>query len=219
MAATRGDATAWAAHLSLLGNIQYFLAGFLLADFFLSSPPAGRRSSAWDVVSAIGWPCLGFFLVHNPQAVSFALPGILTLLCAAGCYGKVTSRVLASPWATATGGMCYSIYLLHNYTIAALGAVTQRIGAGLSFDLRLVVQTLIIAPVVLILCLAFYCCIERPCMDPAWPARLRDILRRRMLRTGQSRSRDTERAGVAVTAQLRRHSSIYEAPGKGAQIA
>ena len=38
----------------------------------------------------------------------------------------IVRRVITNSWITVIGGMCYSIYLLHNYAIAALGMVTER---------------------------------------------------------------------------------------------
>ncbi len=173
MNVSRRNAFTWMAHLSLLGNIQYFLAGFLLAEFFLLWPTDRCRNRSWDVVSAIGWPCFGFLLVEYPQAAAVGLPGIILLLCAAAFYGTVSSRAFASIWVASIGGMCYSIYLLHNYAIATLGFLTERIGQGLPFEVRLAIQAVIITPIVLTICILFYRAIEQPCMYSDWPARLK----------------------------------------------
>jgi peptidoglycan/LPS O-acetylase OafA/YrhL len=68
--------------------------------------------------------------------------------------------------------MCYSIYLLHNYIIATFGLVTENIGQHLPFEIRLVLQTLILGSITLVICTAFYKLIEQPCMSSDWPARL-----------------------------------------------
>jgi peptidoglycan/LPS O-acetylase OafA/YrhL len=173
MSVSRGNFFTWMAHLSLLGNIQYFLAGFLLAEFFLLWPTARHRNWRWDVVSAIGWPCFVFLLVEYPQAAAVGLPGIILLLYVAAFYGTASSRAFASVWVASIGGMCYSIYLLHNYAIATLGFVTERIGQGLPFEVRLAIQALIVTPIVLTICIVFYRAIEQPCMYSDWPARLK----------------------------------------------
>ena len=176
MTASRGNFFTWMAHLSLLGNIQYFLTGFLLAEFFLLWPTARHKNRGWDVVSVIGWPCFVFLLVEYPRIAAVGLPGIILLLYVAAFYGTVSSRAFASVWVASIGGMCYSIYLLHNYAIATLGFLTERIGQGLPFEVRFAIQALIITPVVLTICIVFYRAIEQPCMYPDWPAKLKTFV-------------------------------------------
>ena len=156
------------AHLSLLGNIQYFLTGFLLAELFLLFPMAQHRNRQWDIATAVAWPTLAVLLVEWPEAVAVALPAIILLLYVAAFYGSISSGMFANLWVASIGGMCYSIYLLHNYAIAALGSVTEQIGQGLTFEVRLAIQALIMTPMVLAVCIVFYRAIEQPCMRPDW---------------------------------------------------
>ncbi len=173
MNVSRGNLATWMAHLSLAGNIQYFLTGFLLADFFLVLPVAKYRNHRWDIVTLLGWPALIFLLIRYTQIANVALPAVILLLYVAVFYGTRSSRLFATLWVASIGGMCYSIYLLHNYAIAVLGFITERIGQGLPFEARFVIQSLIMTPAVLALCIVFYRLIEQPCMRPDWPARLR----------------------------------------------
>jgi peptidoglycan/LPS O-acetylase OafA/YrhL len=177
--AVRGNLAAWLCHLTLLGNIQYFLTGFLLADFFLLLPTATYRNRMWDIVTATIWPCFAVLLVKYPQAVAVALPGIILLLYVAAFYGTLSSGIFSSLWVASIGGMCYTIYLLHNYTVAILGSVTEWIGQGLAFETRLAIQALVMTPVVLAVSIGFYRAIEQPCMRPDWPVRLSDFMARK----------------------------------------
>lgn len=174
MVVSRGDVVAWMAHLTLVGNIQYFLTGFLLADFFLLLPTTKYRDWRWDIATAIGWPCFGVLLVASPGSVAVALPAIILLLYVAAFYGPLSSSAFASLWVASIGGMCYSIYLLHNYAIAMIGFVTERIGQRLPFGMRFFIQTILITPIVLAVCMVFYRLIEQPCMYADWPRRLRN---------------------------------------------
>lgn len=74
--------------------------------------------------------------------------------------------------------MCYTIYLLHNYIIAALGMVTQRISQGGAFSVRLLIHFLLMTPIVLVIGALYFRFIERPCMRPDWPQRLRSAFLR-----------------------------------------
>jgi peptidoglycan/LPS O-acetylase OafA/YrhL len=160
------------AHLTLIGNIQYFLTGFLLADFFLLLPTARYRNRWWDIATALGWPCFAVMLIVRPGMATVALPGIILLLYVAVFYGTLSSALFGSLWVATIGGMCYSIYLLHSYVISTLGFLTERVGNGLPYQVRLLTQVILMAPIVLGISTMFYLGIEQPCMRADWPKRL-----------------------------------------------
>ena len=77
------------------------------------------------------------------------------------------------PWIAVTGGMCYSIYLMHFPLIAVFFKVTRRlISTRLDFLGNFLVQCVVTLLPVLLLCVVFYLLVERPCMDPDWPLKL-----------------------------------------------
>jgi peptidoglycan/LPS O-acetylase OafA/YrhL len=154
--------------LSLLGYGQYFLAGFLLTEFYLSTPAKRGRSRIWDIVAVAGWTILLASLVRRAQPVAWLAPAIIFLLCVAAFQGVAVRRFVTNPWIATIGGMCYSIYLLHNYAIAALGLVTERLTPAGPFTLRLLIQFVISSPIVLAICALYFRLIERPCMRPDW---------------------------------------------------
>jgi peptidoglycan/LPS O-acetylase OafA/YrhL len=162
----------WMSHLTLLGNIQYFLTGFLLADFFLLLPTAKYRNRWWDIVTFLGWPCFAVMLVGRPGMATVALPAIILLLYVGAFYGTLSSSMFGSLWVASIGGMCYSIYLLHSYTISTLGFLTERLGSSLPYEVRLLTQVILMTPIVLAISTIFYLAIEQPCMRADWPKRL-----------------------------------------------
>jgi peptidoglycan/LPS O-acetylase OafA/YrhL len=172
------------AHLTLAGNIQYFLAGFLLAEIFLTAPPVTNRRHLWDLASVVGWPSLAILLVYDPPAVDVALPILILLLYLGAFYGTTSSAAFANIWPAAIGGMCYTIYLLHNYIVAVVGMVTERIAQGQSFELRLLAQISLISPFILLVSIIYYKCVEQPCMRPDWPVRLKRFFLDRILGGG-----------------------------------
>jgi peptidoglycan/LPS O-acetylase OafA/YrhL len=173
---SRLDPAGWLRHLSLVGNIQYFLTGFLLADFFLVHPPAENHNRVWDAISVAGWPLLAVLLVVAPVFVFTALPAIILLLYGAVFYGPASRRAFGTVWVASIGGMCYSIYLIHNYAIALLGFITERLGQDLIYEARLMLQFAIMGPIVLFASICFYRLVEQPCMRSDWPTRLRRLL-------------------------------------------
>lgn len=157
--------------ISILCYLQYFLAGFLLADLYVLMKPGMRNSAGWDVIAAaglagsFGWMYLGYSLEYA---------GPLSLLV--GYYavfrGVFVRRLLSLAFISTVGGMCYSIYLIHNHVIAASGFTTEQISAHLSFPFRMGVQSLLLLPLVMLTSGIFYVAIERPCMNPDWPRQL-----------------------------------------------
>lgn len=158
--------------LSLLAFSQYFLAGFLLVEFYLAAGRKRRPHWLWDLVWFAGWASFLALLVQGGPAFGWFAPWLILLLYIAAFRGIVAQRIITNAWLTTIGGMCYTIYLLHNYLVAGIGMVTERILPGLPFETRLLVQFLLISPGVLIVSALYFRWIERPCMRPDWPQRL-----------------------------------------------
>jgi len=166
--------------LSVVGFLQFFLCGFLIADLYVAdwqSKPS--RTLAWDAVSLVGWPLLvALWLQDAPNPTLFIL--LAFLLFCAGFRGRVTSRALGTPAIATIGGMCYSIYLLHFPLISMIGRHTLPAGAALRPWMHLLIQTAIIAPPVLLICGVYFALIERPCMERDWPQKLAAWVRARL---------------------------------------
>jgi peptidoglycan/LPS O-acetylase OafA/YrhL len=162
----------------LLTTIQYFLLGWLLADIYVDgwheTPSPGRR---WDVVGVLALAAvLGIALLHPALGRALA-PWLLFTLCYAFFRSIDLRRALSNRWLATIGGMCYSIYLVHYPIFILLGSHLRSIGR-LQPDLAFAATCLILLPIGLVASAVFFVLVERPCMDPAWPDRLRDRLRR-----------------------------------------
>ena len=163
--------------LSVVGFLQFFLCGFLIADLFVTDwKGKPSHSMAWDVVSLIGWPLLALLWMQDAQYPAIFIALAFVLFCAA-FRGTITSRVLGIPAVATIGGMCYSIYLLHFPLISIIGRHTLTIGSGSAQWVHLAIQTAIIVPPVLLVCGVYFALIERPCMERDWPQRLAARLR------------------------------------------
>jgi peptidoglycan/LPS O-acetylase OafA/YrhL len=73
--------------------------------------------------------------------------------------------------------MCYSIYLLHYPIISFVISRSKTFVFTDNFDLNLLAQFLIVAPVLLIISSGFFLFIEKPCMRKNWPGRLWEKMR------------------------------------------
>jgi peptidoglycan/LPS O-acetylase OafA/YrhL len=131
-----------------------------------------------------GWILLLFLLIHNNASYVWVAPWIILALYIAAFHGVIVNRFVTNPWITTIGGMCYTIYLLHNYIIAGLGSITERFGSSGMFSVRLLIQFVLMTPIVLAICGLYFRFVERPCMRPDWPPQLKSAFLRIKLRRG-----------------------------------
>jgi peptidoglycan/LPS O-acetylase OafA/YrhL len=168
---------------TILNHLHYFLDGFLFADLLLIDSPDGHRqqpfrSAAWDAVSLIGWPVV--FLLPRMDATLAWLPLLILPLYLAAFYGPASNWFFRRPFVALTGGMCYSIYLMHMLIISIVFKGTSHLAVFHDFLLNYIVQIATLGTVVSLFGTLYYVAIERPCMDPNWPrALLRRIARPR----------------------------------------
>jgi peptidoglycan/LPS O-acetylase OafA/YrhL len=158
--------------MSILFYLQYFVAGLLLADFFVLDLEGMRSSWMWDVAGLAGLAFM-FGVGHDVYAAHVLLPFVLGIVCLAAMRSIVLRRFVANPWIAVIGGMCYSIYLLHFALMAAIFKLTRRlIVVRADFLTNFVIQIVVTGVPILLLSMLYYRLVERPCMDPDWPSKL-----------------------------------------------
>ena len=163
-------------HLSIASSLQYFLVGFLLADWFLTAMPRMMSSWIWDVVG-IG-SLVGIFLVDDRIAF-YVLPVLVFAGVVGGFKGTWLSRIFRAPVISTLGGMCYSLYLTHSPAIQGGFWLLARLHVNEGrFWHTAMYGVLISFPIVFPVGMVFYVLIERPCMDREWPRKLGRYLAR-----------------------------------------
>jgi peptidoglycan/LPS O-acetylase OafA/YrhL len=157
---------------SIVGQLQYFLAGFLVADLYVcrnwTASPVHR---IWDYVSLVGWPALTILWTRS-WLTTWLFPGFAFLLCCAALRGPWSRRLFSNVWIATIGGMCYTIYLFHYQLISFVGSRALQVRLGNGYAGMYMLEFLLVTPIVLVACAAFFVLIERPCMRPDWPRRL-----------------------------------------------
>jgi peptidoglycan/LPS O-acetylase OafA/YrhL len=145
---------------SLLGTAQFFVAGFLLADLYtLDFPAPGSRSYLWDLVAVGGWFLV---LATNKEWWNLMMPLGLVAVYWSAFAGRLVNHLFRSTMTSVIGGMCYSIYLIHQQIIGVVAIVVHHTLAVW------IVSILVIS----ICCPIFFLLVERPCMNHDWPIRL-----------------------------------------------
>jgi peptidoglycan/LPS O-acetylase OafA/YrhL len=150
--------------------LQYFLAGMLLSDLYVTEIPSWRASWLWDVVSGAAW-CALLFIGLPP--FFYPLEPLLIAVAFIGAFrGVLLRRLFSVEWLAVLGGMCYSIYLWHFFVIALVFKVSRHVLVTRDLLANFLVQSVLILPCILVFCVLYFVLIERPCMDPAWPQKL-----------------------------------------------
>lgn len=169
-----GTSLFWA---TILWWLQYFLAGMLLSDIYVVDMTSWSPHLSWDLISGAAWCVLLVpFIPHNVQ---YAIEPLLIALAFVGAFrGVWLHRLFATRWLAIIGGMCYSIYLWHFLVIALVFKISRHMVAGHDLLANFLLQALFILPCVLAFSVLYFVLIERPCMDPAWPQKLRATLLR-----------------------------------------
>jgi peptidoglycan/LPS O-acetylase OafA/YrhL len=163
--------------ISILYYAQFFLTGLLLADIYVVDGRRLKSSIAWDFLGAAA--LIAMFALPTSFFVSqIVMPWAMTLIWFAALRSILLQKVFSNQWIAVIGGMCYSIYLLHFMFIAAIFRVTRHlIFHRLDYLGNFAIQILVTAIPAVALTMIFFFAIERPCMDPRWPQKLRLWLR------------------------------------------
>jgi peptidoglycan/LPS O-acetylase OafA/YrhL len=169
-----GGGNYWMA-FSLLGNLPYFLAGFLLADFYLAGGLAARDFK-WDAVFLFAGAAIVFIQDH--EAWRFLIPWLILAACVAAFRGRFTAPWLSHRWLTTIGGMCYTIYLYHWFMISGLCRATMVLQTKILW-LDLLIQSAVMAPIIIVTCTVLFVLFERPFMQRDWPGKLWGKISRR----------------------------------------
>jgi peptidoglycan/LPS O-acetylase OafA/YrhL len=162
----RPDGVRW--ELSILNYGQFFLAGFLVSDLYVTWLPKLPKSILWDIAAAPLW-C--FVFLGSENTTHTWIPLITVLLYCGAFQGVVIRWFLRRSWVTVIGGMCYSIYLTHSLALQGAYKVFSKLPIH-GWWSKLIVSEILILPILLIVGTTFFLLIERPCMDKNWPQKL-----------------------------------------------
>ena len=164
--------------LSILGYVDYFAAGFLLADIYvLNLRNSVDKSVLADVTGILAAVTLLCCLLASPVhwAVSPPGPGLewsvlspFLVLIFYGCVfrGRWLNRLMTNRWIVVAGGMCYSFYLYHSLIIGAMFSrgTLRFYNPHHPFTINFLVQCALILPAVVIVCTLCYLVFEQPFM-------------------------------------------------------
>lgn len=153
----------------LPAQFEYFAAGIVLADFYLTDW-SGRlgKSSRWDVAGAVAWMAvlvtlMSFAVVENVVR-SWLLVILVFVAFGAALMGRVSYRLWAGRAVTLIGGMCYSFYLYHDPVLKLAGGRLFASVPDLGYWARFGLGLLVLVPLVMAVTVVMYALCERPFM-------------------------------------------------------
>lgn len=152
--------------------LHYFLAGFLLADLYLTTEARNLRKRLWwDIATVIAALAIPAVLLRFWQYL-FALPFLVALLYA-GCFrGRISNRLVRLRWIVITGGMCYTFYLYH---VLIIGGSLHKTMAwslpGLPLAIDFLLQFVLVCVPIFAICGGLFVFTEKPFMKWSLSAR------------------------------------------------
>lgn len=164
----------------ILDNLKYFMAGFLVADLYLTTwAREPVRHWAWNVVAPAA--LLILLLLPHQRDYGYEIvmaPVTIFVLLVSAFKSPFWNRALRKPWIVAIGGMCYTIYLYHFAFISLFGRVFLRLMKMPSDPLNVLILVALLFSLVLIFCMMLFPWLEKPFMYRDWPQRFQAWLRR-----------------------------------------
>lgn len=152
--------------MSLLAYMQYFLAGFLLADLHQTGVVHNRRQSlVWDALGVAGAAMVLLAMMFWRDELYCVLPFLVLLFYAGAFQGRILQRIFSARPIVIVGGMCYTIYLYHVPIITVFKDLVRAVSApALPLWADFGIQTLVLTPLILAICSVLYVYTEKPFM-------------------------------------------------------
>lgn len=155
--------------LSVLGQLPHFLVGFLVADFYLTDwEKTSRQHVAWDVVAVLAYVTMCYTWTTELWK-NLLFSAALFVLFTAAFRGIYFKKMLQNGWVAITGGMCYTIYLIHLPLLEGLMVLTKNIVWTEKIWVNFGLQAAICLPIVWVLGALFFWVLEKPFMRISLP--------------------------------------------------
>jgi peptidoglycan/LPS O-acetylase OafA/YrhL len=158
----------WLNRALLPAQFEYFVAGILLADLYLTNWKNSLGfSHKWDAFGLLAGLSMLVLLAASDRYYGFGrdlgLAASVFIMLSSMLKGRFLHHLSAGSFVTLVGGMCYSFYLYHDpllrYSAAALRPILPE-----AYLARWLVGILSILPVAAIGSLIMYALAERPFM-------------------------------------------------------
>lgn len=149
---------------SLLGQLQHFLIGMLMADLYKNETDwVQKKQLIWDFLAPVALLVMAYTWTEE-LGKTLLMNAALAVLFLSTFKGKYFPRFLSLKWLTIIGGMCYTIYLIHLPLLEMLYSFIDSFGHSTSWSGQLSISLLIALPVILLSSMIAYKVVEQPFM-------------------------------------------------------
>ena len=160
---------------SLFLFLQYFLLGFLFADFYITKDYKAINKAVSIPLGILSLLCI-MAMPHDEHLNNYqiliyriCLMIFLFIFFYMALFSASWKKILSIPFIATVGGMCYTIYLIH---FPIIKIMLQGIGNNMNFTnyflANYILINICVLFVVLVLSALFYKKIEQPCMKSDW---------------------------------------------------
>jgi peptidoglycan/LPS O-acetylase OafA/YrhL len=154
---------------------HFFLAGILFCDIFLlDSKFLKNFDNLWvfilGLLLLVLITCTNLTYSYN-IFLRIMSPLSIMLFYLIVCSNRWWSKIFSLNGLTLIGGMCYSIYLIHNITISVIGRVFINRFYNSNFAVYYWTQVFLLLFTVLFISSFFFLLVEKPCMKQDWHLR------------------------------------------------
>lgn len=170
---------------TILGQYQYFLTGMMIARYWVQAEGI-HLPRGLGLISSILLFAAMFTIPLREQPPIYPLIFNVSLFCffMLSLTPGATKSILSFPYTALTGGMCYSIYLIHWQLLVVVGLVFGPVLAKNplpgGFPVNYAVFFVGVMVPVFIFSVSYFLLIEKPCMNPRWPQDLWVFVKRRL---------------------------------------
>ena len=158
---------------NLFDYVQYFLIGFLLADFYVSDSTILIKTKFDNLIGVLLFITIWIIDKNNLNSILqkfiwelIQLTSIFFLYYYI-LFHKIF-KFLSYRLITNIGGMCYSIYLLHYPIISMFGNPLLKYSFSKYSFINITIYSILLITVIMVISSLFFLFIERPCMDKDW---------------------------------------------------
>ena len=161
---------------TLLGRLPNFLVGFLIADFYLNEWTAAQRgeqgkvfnkSFFWDIIALASFILMCYTWTEE-LVKTLIFNALLTLFFISAFKSRLFSQFLSKKWIAITGGMCYTIYLMHLPLLEGFMRLTASLNISSNYGINLLIQSLVVLPLIFLSAIVFFLLFEKPFMAKNW---------------------------------------------------
>lgn len=159
--------------ISLINYFQYFIVGFLLADLYISNSRILRNTKFDHIIALFLFVIIWLFekkdfeFFYQKLIWEFIQLTSIFFLYYYVLFHKVF-KLLSLRVITNIGGMCYSIYLLHNPIISLFGNHILKWSFSKYSFLNTLIYSILLIGLIMVISSLFFLLIEKPCMNKDW---------------------------------------------------